>query len=189
MNETTCSFGETAWELLRNSTAEVLCAPLTSPLGPLLVAASGEGVCRVAFGEDMAAFTAELADRSGSMVVEVAEPSAQVALQFSDYFAGRRKHFSLPLDYRFLTPFQHLVFNALLEVPTGRVVTYGELAQRIGRPAASRGVGSAMAHNPLPILIPCHRVIRSDGTLAGYSAGLRIKEYLLALEGVILPVE
>lgn len=167
---------------------EILCTTLDSPLGPLLVGASGTGICRVVFGDDMATFVAKLTDRSSAIAAEASEPPPQVALQFTDYFAGRRKRFTLPLDHRFLTPFQQAVFDTLLEVPPGEVATYGELARRIGRPGASRGVGSALAHNPIPILIPCHRVIRSDGTLAGYSAGVHIKEYLLTLEGVMLPI-
>jgi methylated-DNA-[protein]-cysteine S-methyltransferase len=175
-----------------NGTAEeILCTvlPAPPPLGPLLVAISTQGICRVEFGEDMVAFTAELAARSGVTVVEAPEPPQHVARQFADYFAGRRRRLTLPLDHRFMTPFQRQVFDILLEVPPGQIVTYRELAQAIGRPQASRGVGSAMAHNPLPILVPCHRVIRSDGTLAGYSAGPHIKEYLLALEGVMLPLK
>ena len=168
---------------------ELPCSSLISPLGPLLVAVSAEGVCRVVLGEDMAAFTAELVARGDATVTEASEPPLEVTLQFADYFAGRRKRFTLPLDYRFATPFQRLVFDVLLEVPPGQVVSYGELARAIGRPQASRGVGSALAHNPLPILVPCHRVIRRDGTLAGYSAGVHIKEYLLTLEGVMLPIK
>jgi len=168
---------------------ELLCASLTSPVGPLWVAISAEGVSRVVLGGDVAAFTAGLAARSTATVAEVSGPPAEVALQFATYFAGRRKRFTLPLDHRFATPFQRLVFNALLEVPPGQVVSYGELARAIGRPRASRGVGSALAHNPLPILVPCHRVIHRDGTLAGYSAGVHVKEYLLALEGVMLPIQ
>jgi len=170
-------------------TEELLCTSLTSPLGPLLVAVSAEGVCRVVFGDDMATFTAQLAARSGTSGTESWEPPVQVAHQFADYFAGKCKGFALTLDYRLVTPFQRLVFDVLLEVPPGQVVSYGDLARAIGRPLASRGVGSALAHNPLPILVPCHRVIRRDGTLAGYSAGLHIKEYLLTLEGVMLPLQ
>ncbi len=167
---------------------KLLCASLASPLGPLLVATSGEGVCRVDFGGDMAAFIARLESRSGAALSETPEPPVEVALQFRDYFGRKRRQFTLPLDYRFATPFQRLVFDALLRVPPGQVVSYGELARAIGRPQASRAVGSAMAHNPLPILVPCHRVIHRDGTLAGYSAGLHVKEFLLALEGVMLPI-
>lgn len=168
---------------------ELLCASLISPVGPLLVVISAEGVCRVVFEEDIAAFITGLAARSHATVTEASEPPVEVGLQFAAYFAGKRKGFALPLDYRFVTPFQRLVFDVLLEVPPGQVVSYGELARAIGRPQASRGVGSALAHNPLPILVPCHRVIHRDGTLAGYSAGVHVKEYLLTLEGVMLPIQ
>ncbi|MEA3344968.1 MAG: methylated-DNA--[protein]-cysteine S-methyltransferase [Chloroflexota bacterium] len=168
---------------------ELLCSSLSSPVGPLMIAVSAEGVCRVAFGGDVTSFTAELVARGDSPVTEASEPPVQIAIQFADYFAGKRKRFTLSLDYRFTTSFQRLVFKALLEVERGRVVSYGELARRIGRPRAARGVGSALAHNPLPILVPCHRVIHKDGTLAGYSAGVRVKEYLLTLEGVMLPIQ
>lgn len=167
---------------------ELLCSSLASPVGPLLVAVSTDGVCRVAFGGDMSAFVAKLAARSRCAVRPVPEQLSEVAQQFADYFAGRRRRFTLPLDYRFATPFQQLVFSVLLRVPPGQVVSYGELARAIGRPRASRGVGSALAHNPLPILVPCHRVIHRNGSLAGYSAGVHIKEYLLTLEGVMLPI-
>jgi O-6-methylguanine DNA methyltransferase len=169
-------------------TEGILCFSLTSPLGPLLVATSLEGVCRVSFGEDVSAFATKLESRSRAASIELSEPPDKVARQFTGYFDGRRSLFSLRLDFRFATPFQRRVFDALLKVPAGQVVTYGELARAIGRPSASRAVGSAMAHNPIPILVPCHRVIHRDGTLAGYSAGLHVKEHLLSLEGVTLPL-
>jgi len=168
---------------------DILCISLTSPVGSLLVAVSAEGVCRVVIGGDMAVLAVRLAGRSHSTVAEGLREPSEVALQFAEYFAGRRKRFTLPLDYRLATPFQRLVFQELLKVPPGQVVSYGQLARAIGRPHAARGVGSALAHNPLPILVPCHRVIHKDGTLAGYSAGVRIKEQLLALEGVLLPIQ
>ena len=162
---------------------------LTSPLGPLWVAASEGGICRVAFEREWAAFLTRLAVRGGPAVAELAEPSPEVVRQFGEYFSGQRQAFTLPLDYRFATPFQRLAYEALLRVPLGKVVSYRDLAQAIGRPRASRAVGQAMARNPLPILVPCHRVLRRDGMLGGYTGGLHIKEYLLALEGVLLPVD
>ena len=168
---------------------EILYASITAPLGPLLVAVSARGVCRVVFGDDVAGFAAELAARMGSSVLEAPRQLSEVTFQFADYFRGRRKRFTLRLDYGLATSFQRLVFGALLQVPAGQVVSYGELARAIGRPGAGRGVGSALAHNPLPILVPCHRVIRKDGTLAGYSGGVHIKERLLTLEGVMLPIQ
>ena len=104
-----------------------------------------------------------------------------VTTQLTEYFAGRRQTFELPLAPEG-TPFQQRVWSALLGVPYGETISYGELAARIGRRSASRAVGLANGSNPLPIVIPCHRVIGSNGKLTGYGGGLAIKERLLALE-------
>jgi methylated-DNA-[protein]-cysteine S-methyltransferase len=106
----------------------------------------------------------------------------------SEYFAGTRKHFDLPLAPEG-TPFQMQVWNELRKIPYGETISYGELARRIGRPAASRAVGGANHRNPLPIVIPCHRVIGSNGSMTGYGGGIYRKEYLLRLEGCELPGE
>ena len=169
-------------------TEGLLCTSIDTPLGRLLLASSKAGVCRVRFGRVMAILTRELTTRRGATVTLASEPPEDVRSQFAEYFTGARGHFCLPLDYRFVTQFQRRVFEALSRVPAGRVVAYGELARRIGRPTASRGVGRALAYNPLPILVACHRVVRADGTLGGYSGGVQIKEYLLSLEGVMLPL-
>ncbi|HYC88747.1 MAG TPA: methylated-DNA--[protein]-cysteine S-methyltransferase [Thermoanaerobaculia bacterium] len=102
--------------------------------------------------------------------------------QLLEYFEGRRKTFDFPLAPKG-TPFQLAVWNALLEIPYGDTVTYAELARRIGRPAAIRAVGAANGANPIPVIIPCHRVIGSNGTLTGYGGGIERKQWLLALEG------
>jgi methylated-DNA-[protein]-cysteine S-methyltransferase len=104
-----------------------------------------------------------------------------VATQLAEYFEGRRREFALPLAPEG-TPFQLRVWNALLEIPYGETISYGEVAARIGDRSASRAVGLANGSNPLPIVIPCHRVIGSNGKLTGYGGGLPIKERLLALE-------
>jgi methylated-DNA-[protein]-cysteine S-methyltransferase len=109
------------------------------------------------------------------------EAFADVAAQLTEYFAGRRRTFELPLAPQG-TPFQQRVWKALLDIPYGETISYGELAARIGRRSASRAVGLANGSNPLPIVIPCHRVIGSNGKLTGYGGGLAIKERLLALE-------
>ncbi|HEX6083542.1 MAG TPA: methylated-DNA--[protein]-cysteine S-methyltransferase [Thermoanaerobaculia bacterium] len=102
--------------------------------------------------------------------------------QLLEYFDGRRRTFDFPLAPKG-TPFQLDVWNALLEVPYGDTVTYAELARRIGRPSAIRAVGAANGANPIPVIIPCHRVIGSNGTLTGYGGGIERKQWLLALEG------
>ncbi|HVG25310.1 MAG TPA: methylated-DNA--[protein]-cysteine S-methyltransferase [Thermoanaerobaculia bacterium] len=102
--------------------------------------------------------------------------------QLRDYFSGKRKAFDFPLAPKG-TEFQLAVWNALLEIPYGDTVTYAELARRIGRPSAVRAVGAANGANPIPVIIPCHRVIGSNGTLTGYGGGVERKQWLLALEG------
>jgi methylated-DNA-[protein]-cysteine S-methyltransferase len=109
------------------------------------------------------------------------EEFGDVVTQLAEYFDGRRREFDLPLAPDG-TPFQQRVWRALLDVPYGETISYGELARRIGQRSASRAVGLANGSNPLPIVIPCHRVIGANGTLTGYGGGLAIKEQLLALE-------
>ena len=102
--------------------------------------------------------------------------------QLLEYFSGQRKTFDFPLAPKG-TPFQLAVWNALLEIPYGDTITYAELARRIGKPSAIRAVGAANGANPIPVIIPCHRVIGSNGTLTGYGGGIERKQWLLALEG------
>ena len=104
--------------------------------------------------------------------------------QLEEYFDGRRRIFELPLDLRG-SSFQKLVWNAVAAIPFGTTASYGQIAQLIGRPGASRAVGAANGQNPVPIVIPCHRVIGANGSLTGYSSGLSVKRHLLALEGLL----
>ena len=105
----------------------------------------------------------------------------RAARQIEEYFAGTRREFRLPLDPEG-NPFQRRVWNALRKIPYGETWSYGQLAERIGRPGAARAVGSANARNPLPIVVPCHRVIGANGKLTGYYGGLHLKAFLLELE-------
>src|SRR5699024_5695398 len=100
------------------------------------------------------------------------------------YLAGERRDFDLPLAPQG-TPFQRKVWSALADIPYGQTITYGELARRVGCPKGSRAVGQANHRNPLPILLPCHRVVGANGTLTGYGGGLELKEWLLRLEGIL----
>lgn len=110
----------------------------------------------------------------------------ETASQLDDYFAGKRQTFDLPL--RFLgTEFQTAVWDALRKIPFGRVTTYGEIAEAIGKPKAMRAVGIAVGENPFSIIVPCHRVVGRDGSLTGYGGGFEAKRYLLNLEGIRLP--
>lgn len=107
-----------------------------------------------------------------------------VTQQLREYFAGQRREFDVPLDLCGVTPFRAEVLRALMQVPFGETTTYAELARAVDNPKAVRAVGSACATNPLPILIPCHRVLRADGQLGGYRGGTEAKRFLLRLEGI-----
>lgn len=163
---------------------------LDSPVGPLFAAVDGEGaLVRLTFLDspgDEAAEIARLAALDGAPPRRSPERCRGVGEQLAEYFAGRRRDFDLPLAPRG-TDFQRAVWSELTRVPYGRTVSYGELASRVGRAGASRAVGGANNRNPLPIVVPCHRVIGADGSLTGYGGGLDRKRALLALEGVPLP--
>jgi methylated-DNA-[protein]-cysteine S-methyltransferase len=111
-----------------------------------------------------------------------------VARQLSEYFSGARRHFDLPVDLRG-SEFQRRCWQALLRIPYGEAWSYGELAGAVGSPLAARAVGQANRSNPIAIIVPCHRVIASDGSLGGYAAGAAAKRFLLQLEGVRLPAD
>ncbi len=157
-----------------------------SPLGPLLLAASQHGLHQVGFPPE------RLPDNKTPVLaedhwLEDATPFAAVRQQLDQYFAGKRRHFDLPLDPTG-TAFQRNVLRALQDIPYGKTCTYGDIAIAINRPKAVRAVGAANGRNPIPIIIPCHRVIGADGSLTGFGGGLPAKRWLLELEGS-LPVE
>lgn len=159
-----------------------------SRIGPLLVAVGPHGLVAIEFGQDEAAFAERLAKRGGAPVWPSQERVAEAIEQLRQYLDGSRREFELPVDLSGLTVFQRQVLKAALQVPAGVVATYGEIARRIGKPRASRAVGQALARNPIPIVVPCHRVVAADGSLTGYSggAGVETKRSLLALEGATL---
>jgi methylated-DNA-[protein]-cysteine S-methyltransferase len=156
----------------------------STPIGPLFLAAGGEGLIRISYQESQAAFLAELDRRA--RLVEDPEVLAPYRRQLADYFAGERDRFSLPLDLSRLTDFQKRVLTTIGRIPAGAVWSYRQVAEAIGKPKAARAVGQALGSNPLPIVLPCHRVIASDGSLGGYAGGLPIKRRLLKLEGAQL---
>lgn len=149
-----------------------------SPVGTLLVAATDRGVCRISYTPEPEA----LAVAIGPRVLRVPSLLDQARRQLDEYFAGRRRDFDLAVDLR-AAAFQTEVLHELARVPYGELVTYGELAGRIGRPRAARAVGGALNRNPVPIVLPCHRVVGASGALVGYAGGLDRKRALLALEG------
>jgi methylated-DNA-[protein]-cysteine S-methyltransferase len=148
---------------------------IESPLGPLLLVADDSGLRQAGFVEGKHAAQPEPA------WIESPDPFAEPIRQLRAYFAGELETFDLPLAPQG-TAFQLRVWKLLCDIPYGETVSYGELARRAGNPKASRAVGLANGRNPIPIIIPCHRVIGSNGKLTGYGGGLPIKEKLLALE-------
>lgn len=158
---------------------------IDSPVGPLFVAATGDGVCEIDFGSshDQADSMRRL-ERRGFHPIENQEAITSVAEQLNDYFNGKRNRFEVPLDFSGVSPFTQAVLAATNEVPFGRLSTYREIAERIGQPKATRAVGNALGRNPIPVIVPCHRIVRSDASIGGYTGGLGIKEKLLKLEGV-----
>jgi len=169
-----------AWQ---QGQVDVAVAGVGSPIGPLLLAATPAGLVRVAFAqEDTDAVLAELSARIGPRVVESGTLLDEPARQLAEYFDRRRRDFDLALDLRLATRFRAGVLTALRRVGYGTTTSYAALAAAAGRPAAVRAVGSACATNPLPVVVPCHRVLRSDGGLGGYAGGLAAKRLLLATE-------
>jgi methylated-DNA-[protein]-cysteine S-methyltransferase len=154
-----------------------------SPIGALLVAATELGVVRLAFaGENHDAVLQTLADRISPRVLRAPQRLDGVARELDEYFAGRRRAFDVALDWRLAAGFRGAVLHHLVEIGYGRTATYAAMAQRAGNPRAVRAVGSACATNPLPVLVPCHRVVRSDGGMGGYLGGVEAKRTLLTLE-------
>lgn len=155
-----------------------------TPLGPVWVGVSGNGLATLQIGGDRQAFIQALTRRYG-VPLHVDEPGTdQVIAQINAYLKGERRGFDLPLDWSMMTAFQTRVLRAVYQIPYGSTRTYSQIAAQIGMPRASRAVGRANATNPIPIVIPCHRVIGADGTLRGYGSGqgLPTKAWLLELE-------
>lgn len=159
-------------------------APLPSPLGTILVAWNGLGVSAVSLPSDERAFAARIRDDHGRPAHRARAVPRQLAAAIGRRLAGDRRA-RVPLDLRGSTAFEQAVWQKTLEIPHGEVRPYGWVASEIGRPAAVRAVGSALGHNPVPLVVPCHRVVRSDGTIGQYSmGGPESKRRILRIEGV-----
>jgi methylated-DNA-[protein]-cysteine S-methyltransferase len=162
-------------------------AELETPVGTLVAATTECGLVRLALpGERRQRVVDELRARLGTEAVEDAAAVEPVASELGEYFAGTRDAFTLPLDRSLTSGFDRRVCEEMSAIPYGSTVTYAELAARAGRPGAARAAGHACATNPIAIVVPCHRVLGSDGGLRGYGGGLEMKRFLLQLEGALL---
>jgi methylated-DNA-[protein]-cysteine S-methyltransferase len=156
---------------------------LDTPLGVLLLAATDQGLVRVAYAvEDHDRVLDDLAARVSSRVLHAPARLDRAAHEIDDYLTGRRTDFDLPLDLRLTAGFRRTVLAHLSDITYGTTASYATVAVAAGSPRAVRAVGSACAHNPLPIVLPCHRVVRSDGTIGQYLGGSEAKRMLLSLE-------
>jgi methylated-DNA-[protein]-cysteine S-methyltransferase len=158
---------------------------MPSPLGELFIAVSRQGLCAVEFGRSEKYFLARFAAARAEKNATAIKPAIE---QLKEYFAGRLSEFSIPVDLSALTPFQRKVLATTSRIPLGQVRSYQQVANEMGCSKSSRPVGQSLGRNPVPIVIPCHRVIASDGSLGGYSggSGLKAKRFLLQLEGAVL---
>jgi methylated-DNA-[protein]-cysteine S-methyltransferase len=156
-----------------------------TPVGSVLVAATDRGLCRISYDPEPERVVDQLVRRFGVRVLRSPRPFEGVRRQLDQYFDEKRTEFDLDVDLRTSTDFSRRVLERLAKVPHGEVTTYGALAKAAGRPRAARAVGMVMNRNPIPIVLPCHRVVGSDGSLVGYAGGLERKRLLLSLEGAL----
>ncbi len=156
---------------------------IDTPVGELLIAATERGLVRVAYAtEGHEAVLSTIADQISRRILRAPARLDNAARELEEYFSGQRRAFDLPLDMQLAHGFRRIVLNHLREIDYGTTASYGVVATAAGNPAAVRAVGTACARNPLPVVIPCHRVVRSDGSLGRYVGGPDAKQTLLALE-------
>ncbi len=159
---------------------------IDSPFGPLLLATTPRGLVRVGLpNQDADALLTELAERVSPRVLEAAAPLERTRRQLERYFEGELTEFDLPLDWSLSHDFRQRVLRSIADIPYGQTRSYTEMARSAGNERAVRAAGSACGSNPIPLVVPCHRVLRSSGGLGGYRGGLPMKEELLRLEGVL----
>jgi len=154
-----------------------------SPFGSLLLAATTKGLVRIAFDrEGHDAVLASLAAEVSPRILRASRPLESAAAQLDEYFAGRRRGFDLAIDLRLAHGFRRTVLRSLRRIAYGHTASYATVAEAVGERSAARAVGSACSHNPLPIVVPCHRVVRGDGSVGEYLGGAAVKRALLAME-------
>jgi methylated-DNA-[protein]-cysteine S-methyltransferase len=169
----------------REGLVDVAYATVESPLGPLTVAATAAGLLRVAYdgGDEV---LEDLAARVSPRVLESPARLDRARRELEEYFEGRRTRFELPIDWSLARGFTRRVLDVTARIPYGELQSYAVVADRAGSPRAVRAAGNALGANPMPVVVPCHRVVRSGGGLGGYTGGLGRKEFLLRLEGRLL---
>jgi methylated-DNA-[protein]-cysteine S-methyltransferase len=170
----------------QKSLIDVFYAQIDSPVGELLIATTNRGLVRVAFPEqDPDGVLDGLARHVSPRVLEAPAALDPVRRQLEEYFSGARRHFELDLDWKLISGFAQGVLKATSAIAYGALSTYQTVAANAGSPRGSRAAGNALGSNPIPIVIPCHRVLRSGGQLGGYAGGLDRKRFLLELEGAL----
>ncbi len=157
-----------------------------TPIGEIWIARSERGLVAIEWDSKRSELLDYLTRRLKFSVEENPHHLADIASQLREYLAGKRSRFEISIDWSQMRPFQREALLATFAIPYGQTSTYGELATQIGHPRAARAVGRAEATNPMPLVIPCHRVLGADGKLRGYGGGLKIKKWLLQMEGAVL---
>ncbi len=165
---------------------DVAFAALDSPLGELIVFVTPRGVLRIAYpDEPIVALLDDLAARVSPRILQAPARTDAARRELEAYFAGQRHAFDVPVDWSLIHGFATDVLHATAQIPYGQTTSYGQVASRAGSPRAARAAGNALRSNPIPIVVPCHRVLHADGGLGGYSGGLDRKRFLLRLEGAL----
>lgn len=166
---------------------DVAFTSLDSPVGPILLAATPRGLVRISFASDLKVddFVAELSDAVSPRIMESNSYFDCIRRELDEYFAGKRTRFDLPLDWSLTGGFGRRVLRETYRIPYGSVSTYKDVAAAAGNVRAHRAAGNALGANPIPLVVPCHRVLRSGGALGGYGGGPEVKKFLLELEGAI----
>jgi len=166
--------------------ANVTYSGFKGPFGPCFLARTDKGLCAFSVRGSKRSFLEQFDRHSDVSLVEVKDCMPEARRQILEYFSGRRQRFELPLDLFLGTPFQQKAWRGLCRIPFGKTRSYGWLAGQTGKPSAARAVGQANGKNPIPVIVPCHRVIAADGSIGGFSGGLGLKRKLLALEGIVI---
>jgi methylated-DNA-[protein]-cysteine S-methyltransferase len=178
--------GRVSARIAAEGLADIAYTPVDSPFGTLLAAATSKGLVRLAFPEeDLDAVLEGLARRISPRIIEAPASFDGVRRELDEYFDGSRRAFELAQDWTLMSAFGRKVLGATYEIPYGGVLSYAEVAAEAGSPRGSRAAGNALGSNPIPIVVPCHRVLRTGGSLGGYGGGLDRKRYLLELEGAL----